>query len=159
MASSKKARRPVAVEAASAGAVTPKAISKFLASDGSHTHPVFSLSLADRTYEGEWGWKLLDGPAAVRLIEFLSLMGCTSWTAVRQQTAGGHYKHHYQPVTSLCSPARRRLRDLELDDLDPQIFRFRDGNLKRLWGFVSSDGIFFAIWWDPNHKVYPTEVG
>lgn len=39
------------------------------------------------------------------------------------------------------------------DDFD-EMFRFRLGNLERLWGVIR-DGVFYAIWWDPNHQVCP----
>jgi hypothetical protein len=84
-------------------------------------------------------------------------MAGTSWKNIREQASGGHRKHHYQPVTSLCSEARRRLRVLNLEDFDTRLFRFRDGVKGRLWGF-ERDGIFYALWWDPNHRVYPTEA-
>ena len=28
---------------------------------------------------------------------------------------------------------------------------------KRLWGF-RKDGVFYVLWWDPDHTVYPTEL-
>lgn len=143
-------------KAAPVGPQVPKAIVKFMEADGKHSHPVFSFSLADNTYAERWGWPLLTAPDALRLIQFLRMLATTPWREIRLQTSGKHLRHHPQPITSLCSAARRRLRELELDDLDTEIFRFRDGGKKRLWGF-DRDGIFYAVWWDPDHEVYPTE--
>jgi hypothetical protein len=36
------------------------------------------------------------------------------------------------------------------------MFRFRLGGKARLWGF-RSERIFHVVWWDPDHRVYPTE--
>lgn len=149
-------RQPKASINPAPGPLVPKALSNYLGDDGSHKHPVFSLSLVDRAYDGDWGWKLTDADSH-RLLRLLCDMAAISWNAVRAQTAGGHKRHHYQPVTSLCSPARRRLRELELQDFDDRMFRFRDGATGRLWGF-ERDGIFYVVWWDPNHRVYPTEA-
>jgi hypothetical protein len=30
------------------------------------------------------------------------------------------------------------------------------GNRKRLWGFVAA-GVFYLLWWDSEHLVYPVE--
>jgi hypothetical protein len=49
------------------------------------------------------------------------------------------------------------LQDLRLDDLD-ELFRFRLGNKPRLWGIIH-EGVFFPVWWDPEHKIYPTDPG
>jgi len=119
---------------------------------------VVSFSLADRGYEGEWGWGLLTQEDAHSLLHFLCDMAALSWDQVRAQNAGRHRRHHPQPITSLCSAARRRLRELDLEDLDSEIFRFRLSGLERLWGFAADDGTFYALWWDPNHRVYPTEA-
>lgn len=51
--------------------------------------------------------------------------------------------------------ATRRLQALRLDDFD-ELFRFRLGNLPRLWGILDGD-IFYPVWWDPDHEVYPLE--
>ena len=49
------------------------------------------------------------------------------------------------------------MQDLRLDDLD-DLFRFRLGNKPRLWGVIH-EGVFYPVWWDPEHKVYPTDPG
>jgi hypothetical protein len=67
----------------------------------------------------------------------------------------GHRLHHTQPRESLCTAAQNRLEELELEDLG-DLFRFREGATLRFWGY-EIDGIFYALWWDPNHKVYETE--
>jgi len=51
--------------------------------------------------------------------------------------------------------AQRRLQHLSLDDFD-ELFRFRLGNKRRLWGILDGD-VFYPLWWDADHKVYPLE--
>ena len=83
-------------------------------------------------------------------------MGRLTWEEVRQQTAGGHRRHHHHPVAEFCAEARNRIEELQYDDVDDRMFRFRLDGAGRLWGY-ERDGIFHAVWWDPNHQVYPTE--
>lgn len=79
-----------------------------------------------------------------------------TWTQVRAQTTGGHRRHHPIPVERLCPEAQRRLQDLKLD-ID-ELFRFRLSGSRRLWGAVDDEeGVFYAVWWDPDHQVYPVE--
>lgn len=67
-----------------------------------------------------------------------------------------HRLHHDQTVSSLCDDAQAILSRPRYEELGGDIFRFRLSGVERLWGFVI-DGIFYAVWWDPNHRVYPTE--
>ena len=53
--------------------------------------------------------------------------------------------------------AQKRLTDLHLDETFEDLFRFRVGGKKRLWGF-EVDGVFHVLWWDAEHQVYPTEA-
>lgn len=51
--------------------------------------------------------------------------------------------------------ARARLEELGLDDFD-ELFRFRLGNMERLWGvFAGNNHVFYPLWWDCDHKVCP----
>src|SRR5664280_1654789 len=124
MAARDKRRQPLTKVAAVVGPATPNALKRYLNDDESHNHPVFSFCLIDRSDSNPWGWGMLDEKAAKRLLEFLISVAGSTWQEIGQQTVGGHFKHHYQPLTSLCSAARRRLRELQLDEFDSQIFRF-----------------------------------
>ena len=119
---------------------------------GAPLGPVFSFAVTDRAFAGEWGWHLLaDGTS---LLNFVFDISRSSWTEVRGQTAGGHRRHREMDVAVLTPAAIARLQELELD-LD-QLFRFRLSGAARLWGFVIQ-GVFHTLWWDPNHRVYPTD--
>jgi hypothetical protein len=67
---------------------------------------------------------------------------------------GSHRKHHYQPTNTLCPEAQTRIRERQLEGFD--LFRFRLSNLERLWGLIL-EGVFYPIWWDPLHEVYPLQ--
>lgn len=122
--------------------------------------PTFSFRYIDRGYDGLWGWVKTHEHAS-EVLTFLCEMSKDSWNEIGSHRTGGergsYRKHHSQPIETLCPEARQRLAELELDEIfEDDIFRFRLGNKKRLWGF-RVDGVFYVLWWDPDHKVYPTE--
>lgn len=153
---SKGSKRPKAASRTTIPPLIPKAISNYVRDDGTHLHPVFSFAMADDAQGCEWGWHLLDGGDADSLVKFMREMARLPWSEIVAAKASGRRRHHSQPITSLPSACRRRLRELELEDLDEEIFRFRLGGTERLWGFLQN-GVFYALWWDPNHRVYPTD--
>lgn len=121
-------------------------------------HPSWRLSLLDMEYEGRWSWNI-DLATLREITRFLSTMERLTWAEVRAQTTGRHRRHHPIPLDRLCPEAQRRLQDLELDEFD-DLFRFRIGGRPRLWGVLHpDDNVFYAIWWDPDHQVYPTDPG
>jgi len=62
--------------------------------------------------------------------------------------------HHNMDVEQICDEAQYRLVELELYSYI--IFRFRLGNIRRLWGFRQL-AQFEILWYDPTHQVYPTD--
>ncbi len=154
--SRRKARRKKPVALAVTADDRPKALGRLEGDEGQRLKPVFSFSITDRAYQGEWGWPLLTAAEAVVLVHFMCDMCALTWDEVRAQTASGHKRHHYHPVASVCADAQKRIEDLELDDMPVKMFRFRLTGEQRLWGW-EENGVFHALWWDPNHRVYPTE--
>jgi hypothetical protein len=121
-------------------------------------HPSWRLSLLDPDHAGRWAWSTADEPMLRQIVDFLSQMERLTWAEIRAQVhSGGHRKHHAIPVGQLCPEARQRLRHLRLDDLD-ELFEFRLGSKRRLWGFIAN-GVFYPVWWDEHHQVYPVEPG
>jgi hypothetical protein len=79
------------------------------------------------------------------------------WSEIDVMTTGGrerHKMHHNMPVEVLTSEAQLRLMHLEKEEHD--IFRFRLGNKRRLWGFRVVAN-FEINWYDPEHEIYPTD--
>ncbi len=96
----------------------------------------------------------------LKIIALLTEMERLTWREIRAQLTGGKRrgpKHKFIPLDSLCKEAQERLQALQLDDFE-ELFRFRTGNMERLWGVVSGDAprVFYPIWWDPDHKVCPS---
>ena len=63
--------------------------------------------------------------------------------------------NHFEDVADLCKEAQNRLIELHMEDVD-RIFSLRLASRKRLYGTIE-EGIFFVIWYDPNHEIYPLE--
>jgi hypothetical protein len=75
---------------------------------------------------------------------------------VREAFNNGDEPGKHYPVDSLPNAeAQRRLEDLEYDD-ETRISRLRFGGKGRLFGFLRDDS-FYALWWDPQHEVWPSK--
>jgi hypothetical protein len=51
--------------------------------------------------------------------------------------------------------ANDRWQAMRLDDQD-HVCRLRHGGAKRIYG-LRVDNVFHLIWWDPEHKVWPSK--
>jgi len=128
-----------------------------LSNSGDGHHIVFRLQLLDLEYDGSWSWKSVD-PAGI--VKFLTQMELATWAEITtSMLTGGRRRrgarNKFIPVEALCSEARERLVELGIDDVD-ELFRFRHGNMGRLWGLLLDEEgvkVFYPIWWDPEHKV------
>jgi len=61
--------------------------------------------------------------------------------------------NHGVPIYKLCGEAQRRLRELNLDDLD-ELHRLRLSGPERVWG-IRDLNVLNLLWWDPNHQICP----
>jgi len=107
-------------------------------------HPLWRLSLLDLEHTEGWSWTL-DEADLRKIVTFLAQMERLTWTQVRALMTGGRRRgalHKFIPADHLCPIAQRRLVELKLDDFE-ELFRFRLGNLERLWGVIR-DGVFYA---------------
>jgi hypothetical protein len=147
-------------KAAALATVTPKhrevPVDKKIVSDyGQHLHPTFSFNRIDRTSVAdslEFGWHLLDATSSQKLLDFIVEVSRSPWTAVRSWTGPKHRLHHDQSASDIAWPAQQRLAQF-FYEWGSDLFRFHVDNLERLWGF-EIEGVFYVVWWDPDHKVY-----
>lgn len=80
-----------------------------------------------------------------------------TWQEIDQQSRGnGHSSNHFIPVEDLSKEAKRRLNELQQDDID-QVYSISIGGKRRLIGIFDGVGSSFdVIWYDPDHKVCPS---
>lgn len=65
----------------------------------------------------------------------------------------GHKMHQNMGCDDICEEAQYRM--VEIDRLYDVLFRFRAGNLERVWGYRVVN-VFHVFWYDPTHQIYPT---
>lgn len=103
----------------------------------------------------DWGQDTWNNALHPKLVEFAKL----TWSEIERQMYGNegkrHRSHHSMVTEYLCDEARDRLLELKQDYPDT-LFRFRLGNLPRLWG-IRVVNKFKVLWYDPTHKVYPVD--
>ncbi|EKX91837.1 hypothetical protein HMPREF9997_00500 [Corynebacterium durum F0235] len=104
-----------------------------------------------------WSWKLASNETKV-LLDFLSTLHTMTWGDWESHRTNNGRKHHSQRIDSLSRSALKRLREINptLDQAEEELFRFRLGSTRRLWGYRSG-ATFRILWWDDHHQVYPTE--
>lgn len=115
--------------------------------------------------DGSWSWGQprlwdesdWDNTIHPNLSEFQKL----TWADIYEQKTVGRRnkikkKHHDMNVCDICPEACKRWNeDLELDEYE-KVFRFRLGNLPRLWGYRIFTK-FIIVWWDKYHKICPSD--
>lgn len=101
----------------------------------------------------------LDGPFGQRvkeenveeILKFLSEIEAKTWNEIlKNRGPGGNHKIDARRI---CQDARKRLQDLNVE-FDTLIC-LRMTAKKRIWG-TRRGSVFYLLWWDPEHKVYPT---
>jgi hypothetical protein len=109
--------------------------------------PEFKVCKMDM--DGKWGWSTFDPR---HLKEFLSrLLDCQklTWQELRQNGS------HCVQTSQIVSDARKRLQVLQLDDWE-ELYSLRLAGKPRIWG-LKEVGIFWILWWDPNHEICPSQ--
>jgi len=87
----------------------------------------------------------------VKVADHMKAYEGRTWAEIETQNA----KHdHPVPVKNLTAKAQARLQALKQDDVE-KLWRFRFSNLQRIWG-IRDGRLFKVIWWDPEHKICPS---
>ncbi len=109
-------------------------------------NPVWQVSTIDT--EGAWGWHQMNGEIWNEIHKRITSFESMPWVEIYKTGS------HYVPIKSLCSPAKKRLEDIQQDDTD-RLFSLRITGIKRIWG-IRDRNILKIIWWDPKHEVCPS---
>lgn len=123
--------------------------------------PLFCFKHIDRGADARWAF-LPERIDATGLLKFMCDMSTSSWGDIDSQQAGGQRRlrrHHEQAISTLDKDAQADIQRTKLDEtFGDDMYRFRLAGTVRLWGFRSGR-TFHAVWWDDEHKVYPTDPG
>jgi hypothetical protein len=99
--------------------------------------------------DSEWGWNQVDCPYFLKNIwKKMHHFETMTWSEILGQ------KHHSIAVSNIISSARRRLQELEHDDVE-ELVSFRLSGTQRLWA-IRLEHVSFLLWWDPNHEICPS---
>lgn len=87
---------------------------------------------------------------ATEILDFLSTIEKLTWDEIlKNRRSGGH---HHVEVRRICSAARKRLNQLDIET--DTLISLRVTATKRIWG-VREGSVLHLLWWDPGHDVYP----
>jgi len=106
---------------------------------------IWGLSYVD--LGGKWGWAKIDVKVLDRVLKFMHNMEGMLPTEVFGA------RHKRVEIDALCSEAKKRLTEIQLDDLDA-LWELRVSGQERIWGH-RDDHVFYPVWWDPLHGVCP----
>ena len=121
--------------------------------------PLFCFKHIDRAADARWAF-LPERIDAAGLLKFMCDMSTSTWGDIDGQQAGRRRRlrrHHEQAISTLDKDAQADIQRTKLDEtFGDEMYRFRLGATVRLWGFRNGR-TFHAVWWDDEHKVYPTD--
>lgn len=131
------------------------------ANSSRYQHPVaYCISKSDQI--GQWSWgeaRKWEGHEWENIIHpsFEEIKKLT-WGEVDHFASGtGHKMHHSHEWGDIIEEAQNRWIELGLEQFET-LFRFRiGGQTSRAWGFIVQSHFFF-VWWDRNHRIYPTST-
>jgi hypothetical protein len=123
----------------------------------------FKWDISEADLLGEWSWgepRKWNDTEYSRVIEshFSSQTG-NIWEEIETQTYDGagrsrRLKNKEQPLDSLIIEAQERWRDFEKLSEFENLFRFRLGTDRRVWG-VRIQHCFFIVWYERHHCICP----
>jgi hypothetical protein len=112
-------------------------------------NPVWHVGTLD--IYGPWGWSDIEknvffSEILPKLQNFESMF----WKDILGRNS------HEVPVADISTTAQKRLEQLNLDDTET-ITSIRLTGKQRIWG-VRVENILRVLWWDPEHRVYPSQL-
>lgn len=118
----------------------------------------YSHDHEDRIGQWSWGTPRDWGDEVWTQILEPFLVDCCkkSWKILDGETSGRRRRHKFYPPGTIVAEARNRLIDLEKDEFEEHLFRFRINSRARLYGFRIGNA-FYMLWWDPKHMICPAE--
>jgi hypothetical protein len=110
---------------------------------------LISWRLSRVDLDGAWGWRNIPADQVPSLLQ--KLCDCERLTLGELMQRKGTTQI---AVEDLPTDAQKRLVEIKQDDVDA-IWHLRLGGKLRVWGIVDRS-IFYFLWYDPEHTVYPS---
>ena len=114
---------------------------------------------------GTWSWGeercWTDEEFSQEIDPHLRSNSSNSWQQIEVQTYNGSGRkrkllNKYQPLSSLCPEAQHRWREDVTRSQFEELFRFRLGTDKRIWG-IRVEHHFFLVWYERRHHICPPD--
>lgn len=102
---------------------------------------------------GAFGWEKATFDDLQEIRNVLCNLETMTWNEIFLEAKK---QHHSCDVEGLSSVACKRLIEIKMDDQD-KLWSIRLSSKKRLWGILDR-GVFYVLWWDQNHQVYPSTL-
>lgn len=104
-------------------------------------------------FDNYTGWVSSAGPDCFCAVsDKMKQFELRTWREIAQDGA----RNHAVEVDKLCSDARKRLQEIQLDEVSA-LWSFRFSGTNRIWG-VRTGRLFQVVWWDPEHRVCPVDL-
>jgi len=98
---------------------------------------------------GEYGWDKVEKDTLLKeVIPKLHDYENMTWGEIEGTES------HFVDLDKCSREARKRLKEIELDDIE-QLFSLRMNGKKRILG-RRQGSILYLLWWDPEHQVCPS---
>ena len=104
---------------------------------------------------GCWGVKAMSQDWEMEILPKLRQFESMTWQEILSASGGkakGNNSHSVE-VNKLSKDTRKRLEEINLDDVD-SLFSLRLTGKKRLYG-IRDGRVLKLIWYDRDHKIYP----
>lgn len=116
---------------------------------GYDQHPVWQIGIID--LDGPFGWREIETEFLIsEILPKVQDFETMKWSEILGRN------NHEIPISAFSREAQRRLEKLGLDDLESMV-SLRFTGAKRLWGIRIVNTIR-VLWWDPDHKVCPSQL-
>jgi hypothetical protein len=116
--------------------------------------PLWSFKYCDFEYVK---WCFAESDQIRGVLKKLKAYEHQTWGDICQALGKRNTLHHRVWATEMCTEAFKRIQELNLTKLEfyrDSLFSFHLEGKNRLWGIIN-EGVYFIIWYDPNHEVYP----
>lgn len=98
-----------------------------------------------------YGWRGLD---AVMMVEIHGKLSAFESMTFSEIFVRDKSKNHEINVEDIPNPLVRKWLRVNMPDR-PALRTLRLAGAQRIWGYLS-DGAYQIVFWDPNHKIYPS---
>lgn len=116
--------------------------------------PVWAFSKSDFEHD-KWGLEA-NNDQILRITKKLKDFEGMTWRQILSDTAGRKSapKNSEKSVTQIIKEAQERFNVLNLFREHDSIYSLTIDGATRLWG-VRTENIFYIVWIDPHHEIYP----